>query len=321
MGRKIIKKLLVICLFSIVGLFIINTTVSHASTTTPADIIKDYNAKVKKKYTGWCESKSNMSNAYDPSTQKAVKTKHKYYMKDGKILRGWQEINGLWYYFDKNLGYMYTGAHKIGNTYYYFENNLDVSARKLYGTMRILAYIKGSSANSNGDTVTYVYGKDGKCVSNGWVLLGPNKLADYIYVKQYKPVTGWQTICGKKYYFSKINEYDIKDSIFMTTGFKKISGNFYYFGDNGIMKTGWQKINNKWYFFNSKGIRVTGKQTITNKIYFFDEKGILRYGWQQISGKWYYFDKDKSGVALVSTSKKIGNKTYKFNAAGVCTNP
>ena len=80
------------------------------------------------------------------------------------------------------------------------------------------------------------------------------------------------------------------------------------------MATGWKKFGSTYYYFDkSTGVAKTGWQTLP--IY-----GKLTYGWQQISSKWYYFDKNNGGAAVVNTSKKIGNKTYKFNKDGVCTN-
>ena len=41
--------------------------------------------------------------------------------------------------------------------------------------------------------------------------------------------------------------------------------------------------------------------------------------WVKDAGKWYYLD--GNGYMLANTSQKIGNKVYRFNASGVCTNP
>ena len=65
------------------------------------------------------------------------------------------------------------------------------------------------------------------------------------------------------------------------------------------MKTGWLLYNGTWYYLNASGSMKTG--------------------WLLYNGKWYYFE--SSGAMLANTSRKIGNKTYNFDANGVCTNP
>lgn len=47
--------------------------------------------------------------------------------------------------------------------------------------------------------------------------------------------------------------------------------------------------------------------------------GAMQTGWLKQGNSWYYLE--SSGKMLANTSKKIGNKTYNFNASGVCTNP
>ena len=46
----------------------------------------------------------------------------------------------------------------------------------------------------------------------------------------------------------------------------------------------------------------------------------MQTGWLKLSNKWYYLD-PTNGYMLTNTSKKIGNKTYKFDKNGVCINP
>ncbi len=77
------------------------------------------------------------------------------------------------------------------------------------------------------------------------------------------------------------------------TGWKKISGSWYYFKED-IMQKGWQKLSwskgINWFYFNSKGIMVTGLQYLE---------------WKGVSA-WYYFDL-KSGAMLT------GDVTLKAN--------
>ena len=124
-------------------------------------------------------------------------------------------------------------------------------------------------------------------------------------------VKGWQKINKKWYYFNGSGK--------MLTGWVKSNGKWYYMTTSGDMVTGWKKISNKWYYFNSSGTMVTGWQKVSGKWYYFDASGAMKTGWLKSGGKWYYLD--SSGAMLANTSRKIGNKTYKFNSSGVCTNP
>lgn len=81
---------------------------------------------------------------------------------------------------------------------------------------------------------------------NGWRTEGGYRL---YYVKG-TPLTGWQTIAGKKYY--------LKSNGQMAKGWQKIKGKKYYFKSNGRMVTGWQKISGKTYYFDGNGAMLKG---------------------------------------------------------------
>lgn len=55
-----------------------------------------------------------------------------------------------------------------------------------------------------------------------------------------------------------------------SVGWKEISGNWYYFDNNGYMKTGWIKYNNKWYYLNNDG-SIAKNTTIEG--YILDSNG------------------------------------------------
>ena len=153
----------------------------------------------------------------------------------------------------------------------------------------------------------------------------------YYYDSSLNLAVGWKKISGKWYYFNKSGQmltgwqkiskkwYYFNSSGVMQTGWLKLSGKWYYFESSGAMLTGWQKISKKWYYFNSSGVMLTGWQKISKKWYYFNSSGVMQTGWLKLSGKWYYFE--SSGVMLANCSKKIGNKTYKFDKNGVCLNP
>lgn len=102
----------------------------------------------------------------------------------------------------------------------------------------------------------------------------------------------WKKSAGKWW-------YRYPDGSWPASTWKKIAGKWYYFDQNGYMKTGWLKSGGRWYYLSGSGAMQTG--------------------WLKDGGKWYYLE--SSGAMLANTSKKIGSKTYIFNADGVCTNP
>ena len=144
-------------------------------------------------------------------------------------------------------------------------------------------------------------------------------------------LTGWQYIDGNWYYYSAEGEmqtgwlydggkwYFLKSDGVMATGWVKSGNNWYFLSSSGAMATGWVKSGGKWYYMNSSGAMATGWVKSGSKWYFMSSSGAMVTGWVKSGGKWYYMD--ASGAMLANTSKKIGNKTYKFNASGVCTNP
>ena len=142
---------------------------------------------------------------------------------------------------------------------------------------------------------------------NGWL----KENGKWVYYRNNVKQKGWQKLSGKWYYFNTAGV--------MQTGWQKISNKWYYFNASGAMLTGWQKLSGSWYLFNSSGAMLTGWQKSGGKWYYFNASGAMKTGWLKSGGSWYYLE--SSGAMAVSKSVKIGGKTYRFNSAGVCTNP
>ena len=103
--------------------------------------------------------------------------------------------------------------------------------------------------------------------AQGWAL---NDYGRYMYFKDGKPVTGWQTIDGVRYHFYS----------------------------TGILQAGWVKDGNNWRYYSGNkaltGWWDIGSET-SKKRYYFDTNAVMVSGkWLQIDGKWYYFYADGS---------------------------
>lgn len=115
--------------------------------------------------------------------------------------------------------------------------------------------------------------------AQGWA---KNDDGQWLYYKDSKALTGWQTIGEKRFNFDAQG--------ILQTGWVKDGDNWYYFSGN-IVLTGWWDIgsetNKKRYYFTVDAIMVSGK-------------------WLQIDGKWYYFNADGSlAVSMTVDGYKV----------------
>lgn len=123
--------------------------------------------------------------------------------------------------------------------------------------------------------------------AQGWV---KNDSGQWMFFKDGKALTGWQTVAGKVYCFDK---------------------------SSGAFANGWrQNAKGEWFFLSPDGSAVTGWKDIgasgNVKRYYFDVGGVMAAGkWLQIDGKWYYFNADGS----LAKSTKIDG--YEVDANGV----
>ncbi|MBQ8306805.1 MAG: hypothetical protein IJX90_11390 [Blautia sp.] len=133
--------------------------------------------------------------------------------------------------------------------------------------------------------------------------------------------TGWRTIKGNVYYFSK----DSKTKGIMALGLYELDGKSYYFNPNktnlGKQRYGFVTINNKKYYFRKqdKGAMLKNAWFKTGgKRYRANSKGQCMTGLHTISGVTYYFD---STCAMVTDKLgiKIKGKYYAIDENGACT--
>lgn len=88
------------------------------------------------------------------------------------------------------------------------------------------------------------------------------------------PKSSWKKIAGVFYWFNEKGYCVMNDWIL----YQK---HFYFLGETGDMTTGWKKIGEDWYYFDQTG----GKLPI----------GAMLTGWQMIGGKYFYFYPKRAG--------------------------
>lgn len=251
-----------------------------------------------------------------------------YANSSGVIQTKWQNINGVWYYFDDYFGNMYTGSKEINGQWYVFRDN--------------------------GAWVS----------SQGWVKVTyDNGYWDWFYTDSNgTPKFGWQKIGGIWYYF-----YDIDASMVYSTTYE-YNGILYAFDQNGALLygNGWKKLtqwdgaviwvylvnnyaqtgwldggNDIWYYlhpdygymedagcktgdylslFNSNGVwqgyyKTPGWKKAGYDWYYINADGTIKTGWLTLSGKKYYLDPDY-GYMFANGYYTIGETEYEFDESG-----
>jgi len=75
-----------------------------------------------------------------------------------------------------------------------------------------------------------------------------------------------------------------------STGWRQISGTWYFFDDIGQMRTGWIYTDDAWYYSDLNGAMQTGVIQIEGKIYLFSQSGAMQKGSSIINARLYNFD-------------------------------
>lgn len=307
-----------------------------------------------------------------------------YYDTNSKLVKGWLNLKGKTYYLHPSTGVLQKGWMTIGGSKYYAANNGVIQKSKWVNgkylnsngvmatgvtTIDGQTYCFDTSGNKRTGWIVYnknnhYFNSDGILQKSAWIekryvnssgvmVTGFAKIGKYTYylnpsdgVKH----TGWLTLNGNKYFFSKkgvlyrnnwlpsknyyagsngallkglnavstnIYYFDPVTCMKAVSTMKTIGADTYYFQKTGIAsKNAWVKINSKFYYFQSTG--KLAKSMWVGK-YYVDENGVrtdrqLKTGWDTVNGQVYYFNengKPTTGFAAISGS------TYYFNETGV----
>ena len=214
----------------------------------------------------------------------------------GKMLTGWQSVDGKKFYLDDDGRTLSNGLHDLDNDgkfYYFIDNYVQTGLQKIdddyyYFDLNNGKMIKAQFVKYNGNN--YFFGRTTGKMQHGWM--------------------DWE---GNTYY-ADLQTGALLSGVQLLEN-RNIPGqmNYYLFGaSTNKLMTGWQSLKNNIYYADiTTGVLVTEHQTISGRDYLFDENGILQ-GFREIDGKTYYYDPDSSEP--VKGIQRIAGKYYKFNS-------
>ena len=185
-----------------------------------------------------------------------------YYTANGEKLTGWQNVDGVILYFDKDGKQVKGQEREIGGKYYRFDEN---DGSLLTNQWHHTSIFNGYRTEPQYTTYTNYLGEDG---------------AAFI---------GWHTIDSKRYYFKP-------DGLLAKNDTVTIDGKIYLFDYQGqLVKNKYGIVetpsmfhaNTSTYRTNANGEVLTGKQIIDGKEYIFASKGQVVDGIISYDGKLY----------------------------------
>ncbi len=227
----------------------------------------------------------------------------------GRLLDGWQQIEGNWYYLweyimlsnmNAIIDYAYQNFNASGvwtgtgasvqdgwvedeKGWRYVEDGImDVGENPIDGQWHRFGYVNGY-------------------MKPGWVKF-PDRWT--YYWRYYEPsaarlVTGDQVIDGVLYHFDDEGYLEKSYPAKVRTGWQSDATGWWYNDADGNFVTGWQYIDGAWYYFSGNGYMQTGWQYIDGAWYYFNGSGYMQTGWQWIDGSCYYFN--SSGAMAADT--------------------
>lgn len=260
------------------------------------DIYEEADVKVQKN--GWTKVGSTWS-----------------YYSNGKMHKGWLELQGNWYYLDSQGILLQDGTFQIGNDqkgFYSFNKS---------GVMR-----KGWISGAHG----WQYAsQSGRLLSDEWLKSGGKW---YYFLTDGNAAKERSVSIGvDEYYFDEL-------SIMVSNGWQSVysyTGNRYVYADsNGkLLRSQWKKSGRNWYYLDYSGYTVHDSVAeIDDVIYGFDknsvlsekpgyyypyiiknDKSVAKEEWLLVNKKWYYAD---SQGRLETDKIELNGNLYVFGDGG-----
>ncbi len=176
----------------------------------------------------------------------------------------------------------------------------------------------------------------------------------YYYVEDVMVTSNWVEAEGKQYYFDesghmvtdervidnalcKFNadgSLASREELSTYNGFLDLGGKTFLY-ENGTVVTGWKNISGNWYYFEADGNMLRRAKTINKIYYIFNADGTLAHGtWKTVKGKDRYYVAgetvkglqtidgiiryfDEKGNMVTNTTVVVDGVTYIFDESGV----
>ena len=257
------------------------------------------------------------------TTPEGIAASKTYFFKSNGELngRGWIKTNNKWYYLS-NDGGLVTGWFRDGTQWYYLDPTSNPIGEMKTGYVTTLADGVTPIANPDGVVGPQSFNASGAWLGAGWVggvgvdgyWLKENGSWYYVDANNIC-VTGLQTIKNNVYYLDPTSSPQGK----MRTGLVTCNdGQKRYFNSDGAMETGWKQLSGVWYYFNPNGgFMQTGWIQTNGKWYYLDAgTGGMKTGWVEDpegSGIWYYLDANDGGAMHKGGWMQLGGKWYFLN--------
>ena len=248
----------------------------------------------------------------------------------GQLRTGLVTIGGATYLADSS-GKMLTGWHTVNKKRYYFTDKHYSEYKESNEGKRLsgFAYVSGHRYYLMNANMKNFKEANLAVRATGWVTV--KKATYYCDPKTGIIATGFQTIVGKRYYFSNTGAL-LQPA---KTGFREVEGKTYYFNADHSIQRGMSTIDgNRYYLSSVTGEVMCGWKTINGRKYYFADERYRSYnksirgqrltGFKEIAGKTYYFitssmaGYNKADYASRATGfQTINGKRYHFGTDGV----
>jgi D-alanyl-D-alanine carboxypeptidase len=192
-----------------------------------------------------------------------------YLDEDGDPVSGWQEIEGVFYYFHPDTRALHTGWVEHGNARHY------VSDGQL---------CTGWTETPEG---RFFLKEDGS-IYTGWLEQDGKRM--YLNSEGF-PATGWTETAEGLYYMDAEG--------IPCTGLVETDKGAYCFADDGTPHSGWYQQDGKRYFANADGSLHTGWLEQDGKLYYLTEAGAAR-GKYTVDGTDYFFTSTGENIIVVN---------------------
>lgn len=241
-----------------------------------------------------------------------------YYTATGEKLKGWQNVDGVTLYFDKEGRQAKDGERTIDGSDYYFSHYSGAVKTNYWHTWSIEIRRQEPFAK----TYNVYYGSDGRRYY-GW-----HRVGDQLYYFDYKGrVENDLTIFkGQNYLFDNHGKL-VKDAFYIQSlrVFVGTLNTSYRSNKFGQVLTGEHHINGDDYYFSNSGSAVTAIVTKGGKDYYYFEGKLLKNYLGPLLVRQYMDDytyyhgivgTDKDGRVLTGVSTANNGKLYYFENKG-----